>query len=558
MTFFQGVKERFKTPRSPGADLQSPVPFAKKIAKKFKENVEDYANTPNLHLLNTGFVDVPPSFVKKVTSYLAPTSREEILQPIREERIMGKMEPMTFFEEEMAVRKHDVESGLTEGIRLPGKDIFIGFGVGSLKKVGGEFIKKEAGKLVPKVKAFFNKTIGDIDSIKGNKSTPQKSGFGLDKIEGDHPEVLPYLEEAISNAKVVQRLPQRTILESQGENPIRIIIDHQLGKEPKTFLNNAYFKNKAVPRGGIEPPTPASSEPRSATELPRQANVIPEKGKSQLIKAKVAGIIKAKPTELPEELVEKRLRLSFLKEEIENHPAKDVGEYVTRRGEFQGQLAEVTGEKGGGRFKAMGDELASERGYEDSKALRKGYDEFKKLKENFETLKTKTVEAEKKFKISDKDNVVLENFLRESSAKTETQVGFGQQVINDFVKILKGAKVLRKEQELLYTQERAKKLAIGKSIAGKTAGETGFYAEKGALKGELPKIAEFENIKNQMTQEKIDQLFDIAKNHPEIGWWESITARSALGKVLTGKIPTEGELVLLNKIYGKQLTTAIL
>lgn len=124
---------------------------------------------------------------------------------------------------------------------------------------------------LPKVfkleKNLLDSSIGKLEVIEGMPTIGKKSGFGLAKIRGDHPEVLPFLEEGLKNAKIVEKLPQRTILESdiQGTK-LRIIVDHQLGKEPKTFLNNAYF----VPQEGIEPPTPTASRLRSTNELLRQ------------------------------------------------------------------------------------------------------------------------------------------------------------------------------------------------------------------------------------------------------------------------------------------------
>lgn len=123
-------------------------------------------------------------------------------------------------------------------------------------------------------------TVGDIEIIDGRATKDGKSGFGLAKITSDHPEVLPHLEDALNDAKIVETSNDgtRVILESPAteERPaIRMIVDHQLGDEPKTFLNNAYFKTeKPVLRDGIEPSTSPSSEERSTAELPKPAESI--------------------------------------------------------------------------------------------------------------------------------------------------------------------------------------------------------------------------------------------------------------------------------------------
>lgn len=90
--------------------------------------------------------------------------------------------------------------------------------------------------------------IGKLEQEEGKPSTKGKSGFGLAKIQSDHPEVIPYIDEAMKNAKIVEKLPKRTILEGKIKDgrTVRLIVDHQLGTREgiakKTFLNNAYFK----------------------------------------------------------------------------------------------------------------------------------------------------------------------------------------------------------------------------------------------------------------------------------------------------------------------------
>lgn len=150
-------------------------------------------------------------------------------------------------------------------------------GIGEPKIKNSPEVSNVIASKVGEVKdAFNNPEIGKVDAIWGRPSVPGQKGYGLGKIKSDHPEVLPHLTEAMANAKVVEKLDNRDILETQGPKPIRIIVDHQLGTEPKTFLNNAYF---VVPRAGIEPATSPFSGERSTSELPKRgANIA--KGKS--------------------------------------------------------------------------------------------------------------------------------------------------------------------------------------------------------------------------------------------------------------------------------------
>jgi hypothetical protein len=131
-----------------------------------------------------------------------------------------------------------------------------------------------------------------------------------------------------------------------------------------------------------------------------------------------------------------------------------------------------------------------------------------------------------------------------------------QKVIN----VLKEAKPLRGVQERLYSQARSAKLAKMEGVAQKTTGEAGFYAEKGALKGELPKV-EFESIRKQIGQKDIDNLFNKVKSSSLLTEWEKIPAREGLSKIfgeLGGKVPTKNEIKLLKDVFGEDFTKTIL
>jgi len=137
-----------------------------------------------------------------------------------------------------------------------------------------------------------------------------------------------------------------------------------------------------------------------------------------------------------------------------------------------------------------------------------------------------------------------------------TKIDPVQKVIN----ILKEAKPLRGVQERLYSKARSAKLAKMEGVAQKTTGEAGFYAEKGALKGELPKV-EFESIRKQIGQKDIDSLFNKVKSSSLLTEWEKIPAREGLAKIFGesgGKVPTKNEIKLLKDVFGEDFTKTIL
>ena len=64
---------------------------------------------------------------------------------------------------------------------------------------------------------------------------------------------------------------------------------------------------------------------------------------------------------------------AFLKEAIDNHPAKPLGKFVNRSGE----LPQVTGE--GSKFARTGDDIVTELGFRDSEEARQAYQELQRL-----------------------------------------------------------------------------------------------------------------------------------------------------------------------------------
>ena len=132
--------------------------------------------------------------------------------------------------------------------------------------------------------------------------------------------------------------------------------------------------------------------------------------------------------------------------------------------------------------------------------------------------------------------------------------------VEKLVSALKEAKDVRSKQETLHEEGRAKQFAKLQSARAGAKGEGGFFKELGALKGELPKV-EFEAIRGKIGQEDIDSLFDMIRTSPKIGEWEKINAQTGLAKMFGeegGRVPTEGELGLLNEVFGEKFTQAVL
>jgi hypothetical protein len=157
----------------------------------------------------------------------------------------------------------------------------------------------------------------------------------------------------------------------------------------------------------------------------------------------------------------------------------------------------------------------------------------------------------------------MEDFSTPTGGKVETPILTTQptgDAVQNVITALKEAKSVRGEQETLYAKARSQKFAKMQAIGQKTSGEKGFYAQLGALKGEMPKV-EFEAIRGKISQEDIDSLFNMVKESPKIGPWEKLGASQGLAKMfgeLGGKVPTKGEIALLHEVFGKEFTQAIL
>ena len=131
--------------------------------------------------------------------------------------------------------------------------------------------------------------------------------------------------------------------------------------------------------------------------------------------------------------------------------------------------------------------------------------------------------------------------------------------VKQVIQALKEAKPIRAEQETLMKAERGKRIAKAKAMGEKISGEAGFRAQLGSLKGELPK-AQFETLRGKLDQPTIDALFDKIRGS-ELNDWDKIGAQTGLGKLFGefgGQVPTEGELKILNDVFGKEFTDALI
>jgi len=126
--------------------------------------------------------------------------------------------------------------------------------------------------------------------------------------------------------------------------------------------------------------------------------------------------------------------------------------------------------------------------------------------------------------------------------------------------LIKQAKPLRGRLETKYTEERAKRIREVERVIDEVGGEQGYKMALGKLKGQLVPggKARFEPVKDKLSKEEIDSLYNRTFKHPYLDEWEKISAANELTNLLAGELPTPKGLVLLEEIYGTDLLKSIL
>lgn len=134
-----------------------------------------------------------------------------------------------------------------------------------------------------------------------------------------------------------------------------------------------------------------------------------------------------------------------------------------------------------------------------------------------------------------------------------------QDPIKRLADIIKRQKPLRAEAEIAKSESLRGKVAEIRRIRERYSGEEAFRRETAALRGpDLPYRAE-EGLRAEFSQLEIDSMIDHVLKHPaaEARPLEARNARAALVDTLGGKLPTEGEIALLERYFGKELAKAV-
>jgi|ETN02SMinimDraft_2_1059926.scaffolds.fasta_scaffold05453_2 hypothetical protein len=147
------------------------------------------------------------------------------------------------------------------------------------------------------------------------------------------------------------------------------------------------------------------------------------------------------------------------------------------------------------------------------------------------------------------ESQLLETFKQSGNIPTDDAV-------SKLIKAVKEAGQPREVLEQAFTAERAKRAGTVEGIFGGGKGQKGYYQALSKLKGKLAKKKKFELIK--LDQGDVDDLFNIAQQHPHLDVFDKVTVQNSLNKLLKGELPSKRELVFLEEVYGRELIEEVL
>jgi hypothetical protein len=133
-----------------------------------------------------------------------------------------------------------------------------------------------------------------------------------------------------------------------------------------------------------------------------------------------------------------------------------------------------------------------------------------------------------------------------------------QPIIDQLTTYIKGAPTLgRAEQEVMKHAELSKRVGVGtKLLEGTSDVGEAFTKAKMPLAGELPKPSFVAPTTQIVDATAITKLREAIRNS-DAQFFQRLNTDTALMKVMSGEIPTLGELSLLKNMFGEEFTKAI-
>lgn len=141
----------------------------------------------------------------------------------------------------------------------------------------------------------------------------------------------------------------------------------------------------------------------------------------------------------------------------------------------------------------------------------------------------------------------------------ELKLGVSPEV-NKLTNLVKSAKPARELTEALKHEELSKRVGAAAATAKATGAQKAAFAAMAKLKGELPTAA-FTPPEAGLTEGEIAALYNQVKSELLVEnkkFFKWLNTDAALRKLLSGNIPTRGEIELLENMFGSELAGAIL
>jgi hypothetical protein len=143
--------------------------------------------------------------------------------------------------------------------------------------------------------------------------------------------------------------------------------------------------------------------------------------------------------------------------------------------------------------------------------------------------------------------------------KTDPTPASDEIILKKFIDCIKDAKPAREVTEALKHEELQRRSAIFASILQGGEGYKAFEKAKGALKGFLPQGEYLLDLqKFGVTDADIERMIDRIRLDDKLQPFQKLNTYEAFTNLVMGAIPTEGELLLLEKEFGPELTKAIM
>jgi hypothetical protein len=155
------------------------------------------------------------------------------------------------------------------------------------------------------------------------------------------------------------------------------------------------------------------------------------------------------------------------------------------------------------------------------------------------------------------DEELVKNGIPSQELKAENV----DRIITKLIILIEQALPARAMTEAMKSAEISKRAGRAGAILEQGGGRQAFYQAKAQLTGKYP-TAEFTAPETNMTEEDVEALFDWIETADlpilNRGPLTRIQASEALEVLLSGRIPTEGQLALLESVFGSDLIKTIL